>query len=59
MDTIIDFQDGTVNSDTFQEFMWGSGQRLIEEIGEEVFVFYLFVKESDYDEVGGKGVRGD
>ena len=50
MDTIKAYQEGCLSYDEFQDFMWGSGQRLIEEIGEDQFVFYLLAEEGNYYE---------
>ena len=44
------YQEGTISYDEFQDFMWGSGQCLIEEIGEHQFVFYLLAEEGNYYE---------
>ena len=44
------YEAGSISYEEFQDFMWGSGQRLINEIGQEKFVFYLLAEAGVYYE---------
>lgn len=48
MVTILAYENGEITYEDFQSFLWGSGQMLINEIGEEMFVFYLLADENEY-----------
>lgn len=48
MDTIIEYELGNMSYEEFHEFMWSSGRNLFQEIGEDMYVFYLNAKQGQF-----------
>lgn len=47
---IEEYERGLLSYEEFQYYIWGCGQRLINEVGIEKFVFYLNAEEGEYYE---------
>ncbi|MBO0423880.1 hypothetical protein [Enterococcus plantarum] len=50
MNLIDDYEAGLLSYEEFQHFLWGFGQRLINEVGLDKFVFYLNAEEGEFYE---------
>ncbi|WP_348922099.1 hypothetical protein [Enterococcus rotai] len=50
MNLIDDYEAGLLTYQEFQQFIWGCGQRLINEVGLDMFVFYLNAEEGEFYE---------
>ncbi|MHC5216820.1 hypothetical protein ACYSNR_09135 [Enterococcus sp. LJL128] len=48
MNLIDEYEQGLISYEEFQNLIWGCGQRLINEIGIEKFVFYLNANKNEY-----------
>lgn len=48
MNIIQEYEAGLVTYQELQTYIWGCGQRLINEVGLEKFIFYLNAGEGDY-----------
>lgn len=48
MNLIDEYEAGLLTYQEFQSYIWGCGQRLINEIGLDKFVFYLNDEEGEY-----------
>ncbi len=45
---IEEYETGLLTYKEFQSYIWGCGQRLINEIGLDKFIFYLNAEEGDF-----------
>ncbi|GGC87681.1 hypothetical protein [Enterococcus wangshanyuanii] len=50
MNIIEEYEAGLLHYDDFQHYLWGSGQRLINEVGLDKFIFYLNAEEGEFYE---------
>lgn len=48
MDTILKYENGDILYSDFQDFMWSSGRFLFQDIGEDMYVFYLMAAEGEF-----------
>lgn len=48
MNLIEEYEAGLISYEEFEKYIWGCGQRLINEIGLDKFVFYLNAEEGEY-----------
>ncbi|OJG96791.1 hypothetical protein RV18_GL001837 [Enterococcus termitis] len=48
MNIIEEYEAGLINFEEFEKYIWGCGQRLINEVGIDKFIFYLNAKEGEY-----------
>jgi hypothetical protein len=48
MNIIDEYEAGLLSYKDFQHYLWGSGQRLINEVGLDKFIFYLNAEEGEY-----------
>lgn len=47
---IDEYESGLLTYQEFQKYIWGCGQRLINEVGLDEFIFYLNAEEGEYHE---------
>ncbi|MGX7202413.1 hypothetical protein ACWOD8_09035 [Enterococcus plantarum] len=45
---IDEYEAGQLTYEEFQMYIWGCGQRLINDVGLEKFIFYLNAEEGEY-----------
>ncbi|EOL45838.1 hypothetical protein [Enterococcus caccae] len=50
MNLIEEYENGLLTYQEFQQFIWGCGQRLINDVGLDKFVFYLNAEEDEFFE---------
>lgn len=50
MNLIEEYEAGLINFEEFEKYIWGCGQRLINEVGLDKFIFYLNAKEGEFYE---------
>ncbi|MBO0445536.1 hypothetical protein JZO78_04200 [Enterococcus ureilyticus] len=50
MNLIDEYEAGLLTYQEFQMYIWGCGQRLINEVGLDKFTFYLNAEEGEYYE---------
>lgn len=48
MNLIDEYEAGLITYQEFQQFIWGCGQRLINDVGLDKFIFYLNAEEGEY-----------
>ncbi|MBO0473492.1 hypothetical protein JZO86_07215 [Enterococcus ureasiticus] len=48
MNLIKEYENGLLTYQEFQQIIWGCGQRLINDVGLDKFVFYLNAEEGEY-----------
>lgn len=48
MDTIVEYELGNISYEEFHEFMWSSGRFLFQEIGEDMYIFYLNASKGEF-----------
>ena len=50
MNLIDEYEAGLLTYVEFQSYIWGCGQRLINDVGLEKFIFYLNAEEDEFYE---------
>ncbi|MBL1224775.1 hypothetical protein [Enterococcus sp. BWR-S5] len=48
MNLVDEYEAHLISYEEFHELIWGCGQRLINEVGIEKFIFYLNASENEY-----------
>ena len=48
MNLIDEYEAGLLTYEEFQSYIWGCGQRLINQVGLDKFVFYLNAEEGKF-----------
>ncbi|MBO0475186.1 hypothetical protein JZO86_15990 [Enterococcus ureasiticus] len=50
MNLIEEYEAGLISYEEFEKYIWGCGQRLINDVGLVKFIFYLNAREGEFYE---------